>query len=83
MVTILLFLSRFHKGLELALKTAVSANNSPSEETEKNRSVYIHRRKRKTIQEQGVRTSPEDRDEELEPEDDTESNLDIFAEIMI
>ncbi|XP_054690507.1 tRNA wybutosine-synthesizing protein 3 homolog isoform X3 [Grus americana] len=76
-------IDRFHKGLELALKTAVSANNSPSEETEKNRSVYIHRRKRKTIQEQGVHTSPEDRDEELEPEDDTESNLDIFAEIMI
>ncbi|XP_009318945.1 PREDICTED: tRNA wybutosine-synthesizing protein 3 homolog [Pygoscelis adeliae] len=76
-------IDRFYKCLELALKAAVSANNSPSEETEKNRSVYIHRRKRKTIQEQDVHTSPKDHNEELEPEDDTESNLDIFAEIVI
>ncbi|XP_074953380.1 tRNA wybutosine-synthesizing protein 3 homolog isoform X2 [Phalacrocorax aristotelis] len=76
-------IDRFYKRLELALKMAISANNSPSEETEKNRSVYIHRRKRKTILEQDVHTSPKDRNEELQPEDDTESNLDIFAEIVI
>ncbi|XP_010121081.1 PREDICTED: tRNA wybutosine-synthesizing protein 3 homolog, partial [Chlamydotis macqueenii] len=76
-------IDRFYTSLELALKTAVSANNSPSEETEKNRSVYIHRRKRKTIREQGAHTSPKDHSEELEPDDDTESNLGIFAEIMI
>jgi len=78
-----LFLSRFYKRLELALKTAVSTNNLPAEEMEKNCSVYVHRRKRKTIREQGVRTSPKDHDEELQPEDDPESNLDIFAEMMI
>lgn len=76
-------IDRFYKRLELALKTAVSANNSPSEETEKNRPVYTHRRKRKTIHEQDVRTSPKDHNKELEPEDDTENTLDIFAEIMI
>ncbi|XP_010291525.1 PREDICTED: tRNA wybutosine-synthesizing protein 3 homolog, partial [Phaethon lepturus] len=76
-------IDRFYKCLESALKTAVSANNSPSEETEKNRFGYIRRRKRKTIQEQGVHTSPKDQNEELESEDDTETNLDIFAEIMI
>ncbi|KAM7106646.1 tRNA wybutosine-synthesizing protein 3 homolog isoform 1-T1 [Ciconia maguari] len=76
-------IDRFYKRLELALKTAISADNSPSEETEKNRSVYVHRRKRKTIQEQDVHTVPKDHNEELEPADDTESNLDIFAEIMI
>lgn len=78
-----LFLSRFYKRLELALKTAISAANSPSEEAEKNRSVYVCRRKRKTVQEQDVHTSPQDHNEELEPEDDTESSLDIFAEITI
>ncbi|XP_032843579.2 tRNA wybutosine-synthesizing protein 3 homolog [Tyto alba] len=76
-------IDRFYKHLELALKAAASANDSPPEETEKNRSVYIHRRKRKTIQEQDVHTSPKDHNEELEPEDDIESSLDIFAEIMI
>ncbi|KAM6129061.1 tRNA wybutosine-synthesizing protein 3 homolog isoform 2-T2 [Phoenicopterus ruber ruber] len=76
-------IDRFYKCLELALKTAVSANNSPAEETEKNRSVYVHRRKRRTAQEQDVQTSPKDHNEELEPEDHTESNLDIFAEIVI
>ncbi|KAM6398368.1 tRNA wybutosine-synthesizing protein 3 homolog [Pluvialis apricaria] len=75
-------IDRFYKRLELALKTAVSATNSPSEEAEKNRSVYIRRRKRKTVQEQDVHTSPQDCNE-LEPEDDTENNLDIFAKITI
>lgn len=45
--------------------------------------MYVHRRKRETIQEQDVHTSPKDHSEELEPEDDPESNLGIFAEIMI
>ncbi|XP_075567017.1 tRNA wybutosine-synthesizing protein 3 homolog [Pelecanus crispus] len=76
-------IDRLYKSLELALGTAVSANTSPSDETDKNRSVYFHRRKRKTIQEQNVHTSPKDHNEELEPEDDTEINLEIFAEIMI
>ncbi|XP_035747718.1 tRNA wybutosine-synthesizing protein 3 homolog isoform X2 [Egretta garzetta] len=76
-------IDRFYKCLELALKTAVGADSSPSEETEKDRSVYIHRRKRKTVQEQDVHTSTKDHKEELEPEDDSESNLDIFAEIVV
>ncbi|KAM6327360.1 tRNA wybutosine-synthesizing protein 3 homolog [Podargus strigoides] len=76
-------IDRFYKHLELALKTAVSASNSPEEETEKNRSVYVHRRKRKATPEQRVCAPPEDHSEVLEPEDDTESTLDIFAEIMI
>ncbi|XP_040467155.1 tRNA wybutosine-synthesizing protein 3 homolog isoform X1 [Falco naumanni] len=76
-------IDRFYKRLELALKTAVSANNSPSEETAKSRAVYVRRRKRKTIQEQDVHTSPKDHNEALEPEDDTESSLGIFAEILI
>ncbi|XP_055670981.1 tRNA wybutosine-synthesizing protein 3 homolog [Falco peregrinus] len=76
-------IDRFYKRLELALKTAISANNSPSEETAKSRAVYVRRRKRKTIQEQDVRTSPKDHNEALEPEDDTESSLGIFAEILI
>lgn len=76
-------IDRFYKRLEVALKTAVSAANSPSEEAKKSSSVYVRRRKRKTVQETDVHTSPQDRNEELEPEDDTESNLDIFAEITI
>uniref|UniRef100_A0A8B9EFB2 tRNA wybutosine-synthesizing protein 3 homolog n=2 Tax=Anser cygnoides TaxID=8845 RepID=A0A8B9EFB2_ANSCY len=75
-------IDRFYKCLRLALE-ADSANNSPSEETEKYHSVYVHRRKRKTIQEQDVHTSPKDHSEELEPEDDPDSNLGIFAETMM
>ncbi|KAM6342946.1 tRNA wybutosine-synthesizing protein 3 homolog isoform 2-T2 [Alca torda] len=76
-------IDRFYTRLESALKTAVSANRCPPEETGKSRSVYTRRRKRKTLQERDVDTSPKDRNEELEPEDDSESNLDIFAEITI
>ncbi|XP_064372446.1 tRNA wybutosine-synthesizing protein 3 homolog isoform X1 [Dromaius novaehollandiae] len=76
-------IDRFYNCLQLALKTALSANNSPSEEREKNHCVYVHRRKRKTIQKHGVCTSPKDHDEELEHEDDPKSNVDIFGEIMI
>ncbi|XP_032048396.1 tRNA wybutosine-synthesizing protein 3 homolog [Aythya fuligula] len=76
-------IDRFYKCLQLALEADVSANNLHSEETEKYHSVYVHRRKRETIQEQDVHTSPKDHSEELEPEDDPESNLGIFAEIMI
>ncbi|XP_040421344.1 tRNA wybutosine-synthesizing protein 3 homolog isoform X5 [Cygnus olor] len=75
-------IDRFYKCLRLALE-ADSANNLPSEETEKYHSVYVHRRKRKTIQEQDVHTSPKDHSEELEPEDDPDSNLGIFAETMM
>ncbi|EOB01612.1 tRNA wybutosine-synthesizing protein 3-like protein, partial [Anas platyrhynchos] len=74
-------IDRFYKCLQLALEADVSANNLHSEETEKYHSVYVHRRKRETIQEQDVHTSPKDHSEELEPEDDPESNLGIFAEI--
>ncbi|XP_010078425.1 PREDICTED: tRNA wybutosine-synthesizing protein 3 homolog, partial [Pterocles gutturalis] len=76
-------IDRFYSCLEQALKAAVSAKISPPEEREKSRSVYVRRRKRKTVKEQGVRTSPEDHGEELGPEDDTESTLGIFAGIMI
>ncbi|XP_068262773.1 tRNA wybutosine-synthesizing protein 3 homolog isoform X2 [Nyctibius grandis] len=76
-------IDRFYKGLESALQTAVSTDNSPAEETQKSRPVYMHRRKKKTIREQGVQPSPKDHKEQLEPEDDTESSLDVFAEIVI
>ncbi|OPJ76918.1 tRNA wybutosine-synthesizing protein 3 homolog isoform X2 [Patagioenas fasciata] len=76
-------INRFYERLESALNAAVSANSSSSQETGKNRSVYVHRRKRKTMQEQGVRTSPEDHNAESEPQDGAESSLAIFAEIMI
>ncbi|XP_051481708.1 tRNA wybutosine-synthesizing protein 3 homolog isoform X2 [Apus apus] len=76
-------IDRFHKSLELALKTCVSADNSPSEETEKSRPVYVRRRKRKTFQQQGLDTPPREHREELEPEEDVENSLDIFAGIMI
>ncbi|KAM9379111.1 tRNA wybutosine-synthesizing protein 3 homolog [Phaethornis superciliosus] len=75
-------IDRFFKCLELALKNSVSANNS-LEKTEKHCSVYLHRRKRKTIEQQAVHTLPKGPSEELEPEDDVENSLDIFAEIVI
>ncbi|XP_071605931.1 tRNA wybutosine-synthesizing protein 3 homolog isoform X2 [Heliangelus exortis] len=76
-------IDRFFKCLELALKNSVSANNS-LEKPEKHCPVYLHRRKRKTIQQQGVHPPPRGPpSEELEPEDDVENSLDIFAEIMI
>ncbi|XP_061860222.1 tRNA wybutosine-synthesizing protein 3 homolog [Colius striatus] len=74
-------IDRFHKRLELALN---AGTNSPCpEEQGRRQAVYVRRRKRKTIPEQDVHTSPEDPSGEMEPEDDVESNLDIFAEIMI
>lgn len=75
-------IDRFYKCLELALEAATSADTSP-EETEKNHAVYTHRRKRKTIQEQGAHTFPKDHSEEPEPEDDAETDLGIFSELMI
>lgn len=72
-----MFLSRFHKGLELALEAAVPADPLFPEGPEKSQSVYVRRRKRQTAQEQA------DPSRELEPEDDTESSLGLFAEIMI
>ncbi|XP_064520937.1 tRNA wybutosine-synthesizing protein 3 homolog isoform X2 [Pseudopipra pipra] len=70
-------IERFHKGLELALETAVPTDTLAPEGPEKSRPVYVHRRKRRTIREQA------DPSGELEPQDDTESSLDLFAEIMI
>lgn len=78
-----LFVSRFYKRLEVALETAASANNSPAEEAARSHPVYVHRRKRRTAQEQDVRSSPGGRSEELGPEDDAENSLDIFAELMM
>ncbi|XP_062437918.1 tRNA wybutosine-synthesizing protein 3 homolog [Rhea pennata] len=76
-------IDRFYNGLQLALKTTLDANNSPSEETERNHPVYVRRRKRKTIQKNGICTSPEDHNKELEDEDDPRSNVDIFGEIVV
>ncbi|XP_030311064.1 tRNA wybutosine-synthesizing protein 3 homolog isoform X2 [Calypte anna] len=73
-------IDRFFKCLELALKNSASTNSS-LEKTEKHCPVYLHRRKRKNIQ--GLHTPPRGPNEELEPEDDVETSLDIFAEIMI
>ncbi|XP_014748048.1 PREDICTED: tRNA wybutosine-synthesizing protein 3 homolog isoform X2 [Sturnus vulgaris] len=70
-------IDRFQKGLELALEAAVPADTLFPEGPEKSHSVYVHRRKRQTAQEQ---TDPS---RELEPQDDTESSLGLFAEIMI
>ncbi|XP_039929056.1 tRNA wybutosine-synthesizing protein 3 homolog [Hirundo rustica] len=67
-------IDRFHKGLELALE---AADTLFPKGAEKSRSVYVRRRKRRTAQEQA------DPSRELEPQDDTESTLDLFAEIMI
>ncbi|XP_041254272.1 tRNA wybutosine-synthesizing protein 3 homolog isoform X1 [Onychostruthus taczanowskii] len=70
-------IDRFHKGLELALEAAVPAETLFPKGPEKRHSVYVHRRKRRTAQEQA------DPSRELEPQDDTESSLGLFAEIMI
>ncbi|XP_027507344.1 tRNA wybutosine-synthesizing protein 3 homolog [Corapipo altera] len=70
-------IERFHKGLQLALEAAVPTDTLAPEGPEKSRSVYVHRRKRRIIREQA------DPSGELEPQDDTESSLDLFAEIMI
>ncbi|KAJ7400791.1 tRNA wybutosine-synthesizing protein 3 like protein [Pitangus sulphuratus] len=70
-------IERFQKGLELALEAAVPTDTLAPEGPEKRHSVYVHRRKRRTTREQA------DPSGELEPQDDTESSLDLFAEIMI
>ncbi|OWK51788.1 tRNA wybutosine-synthesizing protein 3 [Lonchura striata] len=67
-------IDRFHKGLERALETA---DTLFPEGPEKSHSVYVRRRKRQTAQEQAEPSR------ELEPHDDTESSLGLFAEIMI
>nr|XP_030134871.1 tRNA wybutosine-synthesizing protein 3 homolog isoform X1 [Taeniopygia guttata] len=76
-------IDRFHKGLERALEAAdtlqklcVPADTFP-EGPEKSHSVYVRRRKRQTAQEQAEPSR------ELEPHDDTENSLGLFAEIMI
>ncbi|XP_010137870.1 PREDICTED: tRNA wybutosine-synthesizing protein 3 homolog, partial [Buceros rhinoceros silvestris] len=76
-------IDRFYKRLEVALETAANANNSSAEEAVRSRPVYVHRRKRRTAQEQEVRGSPGGRSEESGPEDDAENSLDIFAELMM
>ncbi|KQK83174.1 tRNA wybutosine-synthesizing protein 3 [Amazona aestiva] len=75
-------IGRFYKCLELALEAPTSADTSP-EETGKNHAVYTRRRKRKTIQGQEAHTSPKDHSEEPGPADDAETNLGIFAELML
>ncbi|XP_008948402.1 PREDICTED: tRNA wybutosine-synthesizing protein 3 homolog, partial [Merops nubicus] len=75
-------IDRFYKGLELALEAGAGASSSPAEETGRKRSVYVHRRKRRTVREGTVCTSPKGH-EESGPRDETESALDIFAEMMI
>lgn len=76
-----LLVSRFYKGLVLALETGTSVSSS-AEGREKNRSVYLHRRKRRTGQEQDVHAPPEDHSQDSGAEEDTENSLDIFAEIL-
>ncbi|XP_069718200.1 tRNA wybutosine-synthesizing protein 3 homolog isoform X2 [Phaenicophaeus curvirostris] len=76
-------IDRFYRSLESALQTAAGANDLHSEGMERSRSVYVRRRKRKTVHRQSVCPSPKDQHEELEPEDDIENSLDIFADIMI
>ncbi|XP_032923929.1 tRNA wybutosine-synthesizing protein 3 homolog [Catharus ustulatus] len=70
-------IDRFHKGLELALEAAVPADTSFPKVPQKSHAVYVHRRKRRTAQGQA------DPSRELEPQDDAESSLALFAEIMI
>ncbi|XP_064285328.1 tRNA wybutosine-synthesizing protein 3 homolog isoform X2 [Passer domesticus] len=70
-------IDRFHKGLELALEAAAPPDTLFPKGPEKSHSVYVHRRKRQTAQEQA------DPSRELEPQDDTESSLGLFAEIMM
>ncbi|XP_068019982.1 tRNA wybutosine-synthesizing protein 3 homolog [Melanerpes formicivorus] len=74
-------IDRFYKGLELALATSTSVSSS-AEGREKSHPVYLHRRKRRTSQEQDVHTPPEDHSEDSRPEEDTENSFDIFAEVL-
>ncbi|XP_069718178.1 tRNA wybutosine-synthesizing protein 3 homolog [Phaenicophaeus curvirostris] len=76
-------IDRFYRSLESALQTAAGANDLHSEGMERSHSVYVRRRKRKTVHRQSVCSSPKDQHEELEPEDDIENSLDIFADTMI
>ncbi|XP_010187607.1 PREDICTED: tRNA wybutosine-synthesizing protein 3 homolog [Mesitornis unicolor] len=76
-------IDRFYKCLQLALGTAGSATSSPAAERERSRSMYVRRRKRKNFREPGLPTAAEGLSEDLEPEDNTESNLDVFAGITI
>ncbi|XP_066181394.1 tRNA wybutosine-synthesizing protein 3 homolog isoform X2 [Sylvia atricapilla] len=70
-------IERFHKGLELALETADPADAVFPQGPEKGHSVYVHRRKRRTAQEQAHPSR------ELGAQDETENSLDLFAEITI
>ncbi|KAM4896254.1 tRNA wybutosine-synthesizing protein 3 homolog isoform 2-T2 [Sylvia borin] len=70
-------IERFHKGLELALEAADPADPVFPQGPEKSHSVYMHRRKRRTAQEQAGPSR------ELGAQDETENSLDLFAEITI
>uniref|UniRef100_A0A8D2PR06 tRNA wybutosine-synthesizing protein 3 homolog n=1 Tax=Zosterops lateralis melanops TaxID=1220523 RepID=A0A8D2PR06_ZOSLA len=70
-------IDRFHKGLELALEAADPAEPPFPQGPEKSHSVYVHRRKRRTAREQGGPST------EMGAQDDTDSSLDLFAEITI
>uniref|UniRef100_A0A8C3LPB3 tRNA wybutosine-synthesizing protein 3 homolog n=1 Tax=Chrysolophus pictus TaxID=9089 RepID=A0A8C3LPB3_CHRPC len=76
-------IDRFYKHLEAALEAAGGVSSSPSTDTGQVHAVYVRRRKRKTAREQDVLPSPEGRNEELEPGDDPEGSLDIFAGITL
>ncbi|XP_072199493.1 tRNA wybutosine-synthesizing protein 3 homolog [Excalfactoria chinensis] len=76
-------IDRFYKHLEAALEAAGSESNSPSTDAGQARAVYVHRRKRRTARVQDVLPSPEHHNNELEPGDDPEGSLDIFAGITL
>ncbi|XP_021260906.1 tRNA wybutosine-synthesizing protein 3 homolog [Numida meleagris] len=76
-------IDRFYKGLEAALEAAGGVSSSSSTEPGQAQAVYVRRRKRGTARAQGVLCSPEDRNEELEPGDDPQGSLDIFAGITL
>ncbi|NP_001264564.1 tRNA wybutosine-synthesizing protein 3 homolog [Gallus gallus] len=76
-------IDRFYKHLEAALEAAGGVSNSPSTDTQEVHAVYVRRRKRRTVQTQDVLPSPEGHNEELEPGDDPEGSLDIFAGITL
>ncbi|XP_065593863.1 tRNA wybutosine-synthesizing protein 3 homolog [Cyrtonyx montezumae] len=76
-------IDRFCKNLEAALEAAGSVSSSPSTEPAQVHAAYVRRRKRRTARVQGVLPPPEDCNEELEPGEDPEGSLDIFAGITL
>ncbi|XP_042729590.1 tRNA wybutosine-synthesizing protein 3 homolog [Lagopus leucura] len=76
-------IDRFYKRLEAALEAAGGVSSSPSTGTGQAHTVYVRRRKRRAARVQDVLPSAEGHNEELEPGDDPEGSLDIFAEITL